>query len=425
MMPRTIKLILICLLMTAATGCSSIYGGTTSSSGDQSLSEGAPIDVIFEANVNSAVYNTVTYTNREASSLEIYNLAFVNNGCGAFSVFNITDASDNVLYKNGDAISVSVPTNQTVYIHIEFSPTPCETTSYTTNFIIFANRDGANVSTTVNLLATVTDNTPDTISCEEDVREYYDEYDNPTSRTLPPLPAGESYYLKVLKMNAYIQTTGGFLGFATQVGTQINLENIPEENWYQPVYIPLTTDTAGAATFYAFDECLGFRLPSPVTDTFFLGADVTVTMNDNYTGTIDRTNTPGYLSIPSVLFKLHSYINNSNSLLQSTDGFFDIEAELSLNSSESEENEYLQNLVDITDDDGEKFLNIENNRLVGKNIRHGTVTLVGIGQFVEKDDIKISNEGYQGLIESESYLFLQIEGLITQEKPPAESSTEP
>lgn len=407
------KYYIITLLCLITVNCSTIYGSSTNSEGNQSISE-SPTVITFESEVGSTLYKSVTFTNSSEENYEINNLAFVDNDCGAFSIYNITDESENTLYSAGDAISVSVTTGSSVSINIRFSPTSCEITEYTTTFVVYYDTDTTSEAISISLEATVTDNTPDALNCEDSNISYYDEFDNPTERTLPVLSDGEIYYLKVKKMSAYMQTTGGFTSFATQVGTHINLDTIDEADQFQPVYLSLTTNDAGDLTVAPVDACVGFDLPSPPTDPFFLGAAVSVTTATEFTGTINRDDDPGLIELPDIVFNLSSFINDSNSLLQDSDGFFEINIKTLLTSGETEENEYLDNLADLEDDDGEPFFNISNSKLVGKNIRHGTVTLVGVAQFQNDDDAKMSNEGIQAILENEAYLFLQIEGLITQ-----------
>ncbi|MBU0504420.1 hypothetical protein KJ708_00365 [bacterium] len=266
------------------------------------------------------------------------------------------------------------------------------------------------------MFTTVTDNAPDAVVCDEVSRSYYDEYDNPTERSLPVLADGKSYYLRIDKLSAYIQTTGAFAAYATQVSTHLYLDVIPEADRYQPVYLPFTTDESGNVTVAEIDACSGFGMPTPITDTFFLAAPVAVNTAEAFIGSIDRAETPGRFSVPNIVLRMSSYINNSNSLLQSTEGYFDVNINVaSLTSGETASNDFLLDVPADTDDDGEPLLNIVDDKLVGKDIRHGTVTLVGIGEFIQDDNTKLSNEAVSAIIDNESYLFIQIEGVVTQE----------
>lgn len=393
--------------------CSSVFGGSTSSEGDQSLSD-APVELLFEADVDTTSFRSITFTNRTDEDYSIYNLALINNVCGSFSVFDIQTPSGQLLYKGEQSVDVIVKPTETVHINIQFSPTACQTTEYISSLIIYYNQADEGRYSPISLVASVNDNTPDTLLCEETDLNFYDEFDNPTERKLPALPEGEKYYLKVVKMNAYMQTTGGFLSFSTQVGTHINLDAFDEDELFQPVYIPLTTDEDGNINIPTFNECLKFELPTPSSDTFFIGASVAVTTTQDYQGTIDRSETLGRITIPNIQFRLSSFINNSDSLLQDPNGQFELDTVLTLTTGSTEENSFLADLIDLTDDDGATFLNIIDDKLEGKDLRHGTLTLVGIGTFIETDTIKVSNEGFQATIENESYLFLQIEGLVTQ-----------
>jgi len=394
--------------------CSSIYGGSTNSEGNQSLS-GTPTEITFESDVGVTSYRSIEFNNRSEDHFEITNLAFVNNGCGAFSVHSITDESGNLLYIAGDLISVSVNSGKTVDIIIRFSPTACETTDYTTTFVIYYEQEEDLNTETVSLVAIVSDSAPDAAVCDEAEVSYYDEFDNPTERKLPALPDGKKYYINVTKMSAYLQTTGGFSSFSTEVGTHINIDTVPEDELFQPAFMPFTTDDDGNLLTDIVDLCVDFSIPTEPTDPYFLGARVHITTESQFSGTIDRTEeNAGTIEIPGFTIKLSSFVNNSSSLLQNSDGFFEVNVEIELVTTETEENSFLDELVDVTDDDGEKYLNISNSKLIGKALRHGTVTFVGIGLFLDDDDVKMDDVGVSALINNEAYLFLQLEGLITQ-----------
>lgn len=412
-MQRLKSYIVIAIFLILA-NCSSIYGGTNNSEGDQSISN-SPTQINFETTVNTTIYKTVTFSNRSENHYEITNLAFVDNGCGAFSVYNVTDSSGNVLYKAGDSVAITVTAGNSVNINIQFSPTTCEVTSYTTTFVIYYEVGELIQAISISLVASVDDNTPDAVSCFNDGVSYYDEFDNPTERTLPVLSDGKKYYIKVNQMNAYLQTTGGFSSFSTAVGTHFNVEDVPEDEKFTTAYLGFTTDNAGDVVIDEIDECVGFSLPTSPTDPYFLGARVTITTTSKSTGTIDRGEDAGKLVIPGFTIKLFSFVNNSNSLLQSSNGNFEANVEIDLTTEETDANEFLQELSDFEDDNGEPFLNItSDDTLEGKRIRHGTVTLVGIGQFLNDDDVQMDDVGVSALIENESYLFIQIIGLVTQ-----------
>lgn len=203
------------------------------------------------------------------------------------------------------------------------------------------------------------------------------------------------------------------------MGTAINLDLIPQENQFQPIFIPLTpidTDSIGTFEIDAITSCSNFILPSPVTDQFFIGATSTLTTADAFTGTIDRR--PGYegnINVSDLVINLKSFINNSNSLLQDPQGRFEINVNVNLTTGRTGSYSYLNELVDLMDDEGEPFLNIQNNQLVGTPLRHGTLTFVGVGEFIDDDAAKLSGEGRQGILENEAYLFIQMEALVTQE----------
>ncbi len=408
--------LLILEILFATTACSNFYGADDGSEGSQNISD-TPTEILFEASVGDTIYKSATFTNRSGADYTLTNLALVDNVCGAFSVYNITDSAGTVIFDGNTSLELTIAASDTISINILFAPESCEITAYTTTLVIYYSEAGATQTETVSLAASVEDavvGDDEPVTCEESDIVYYDAYDNPTVRTLPALDTGAYYYLRVDKLSGYLQTLEGFSTYAQRVGTAINLDDIDPANWYEPVYIPLTTDADGGVLISSFDSCLNLRLPAPDTDSFFIGADTIVSLEQDYAGTIDRTDNPGSLNIPDVTFTLHAFINDSHSNLQNDDGYFHIKVALDLTTDTTEENPYLSDAASLTDDDGNPYLNVVGDTLVGTTIRHGTVTLVGVGVFLDDDETKISGVGRSAIIDSESYLFLQIEGVITQ-----------
>jgi len=395
--------------------CSSLYGPSVNSEGGQSISA-SPTEMQISGDLNTTSYRTITFTNNsEEENYEIYNMAFADNDCGAYSVYNILDEAGNMLYQTGDAVSISVVPGASINVNLQFSPTSCSVTEYTTIFIIYYLTLEESLSNTVSLVTTVNDNAPDALLCDSNERVYYDEYDNPTERTLPALPEGEYYYLKVTQLNAYLKNTGAFASYSFDISTHIDLDIIPEDEWYSPVYLILKIDEDGTVTLLSFDECTRFDVPTAITDTFFLGADLILGAPNEAYGTIDRVETPGRLEINNLLFSISSYINNSNSLIQDSDGLFNAFLNLEILTTGEVSHPYIEEIPDVSDDFGVPMFNIIDDRLIGKDIRHGTITLVGIATFAGEDDTKMSNEAYQALVDNEAYYFLHLEGEITQE----------
>lgn len=416
-MNKTLFYIFSFFFLSSFAACSSI-NSDTGSAGNQDIIA-APTEIAFEANVDTTTYRAITFTNNSADFYTINNMALAENGCNAFSIFNITDKSNNIVYSAGQAIDVTIASGASVDINIRFSPTPCDTTSYTTTLLIYYTQNDQLTQSSVFLTANVVDLTPDDAVCSNDDLEYYDEFDNPTERTLPVLPDGDKYYVQVLKATAYIQLTSPFSENSTIVGTEIDLEYIDEDDRYQPAYIPVTPHEDGSLTIGTIDSCVGFNLPSAITHPFMIGAGMSVTTAQDFTGSIDREENLGRFGISDIEWTFYSFINNSLSLMQSPDGFFKTNAVFDLTSGETEYNPYLETLAQSTDDNGvpyTDYLNIQNGRLVGQDIRHGMMTVVGIGSFVETADALMSDESRQAIFENEAYMFLQLECMVTQRK---------
>lgn len=425
---KTRKQYLLIFLLTLMIGCGSLAGeSTTNSVGTQSISAD-PTILSFEAETNKTVYQSLSFKNRSTENNEITSLAFVGNDCGAFSVYSIQDESDNVLYKSGQTLSVSVVPNATIYIQIQFSPTICETTEYTVSFIIYYSTDSTTKSEAVTLQASVVGNVAETLDCpEKEALEFYDEIGDPTpSRTLPALEDGHSYYMKVNKLSGYLKTTGGFSGYSMGLSTNLDPNDlVSEAHAYQPVFMPFQTDASANIVIPAWDECQGFSMPSVKTDPFMVGTDINVSSIGDLSGTILRTDTNGDdvddVGQMDLDFKMYlkAFINNSESLLQDDTGYFALASTCPLTTGYTESNIYLQEIADLVDYEGETIVPVyedgDDSFLYGKNLRHGTLTLVGICIF-PPEDAMLSGEAYQALIESESYLFLQVQGQIVTVK---------
>lgn len=421
MKTKNLTYILLSFIFISFVNCSTFYGEPENSTGTQSISS-SPIEMDFSSSVDSTSYQSLTFTNRSEDNYQIYNIAFIDNDCGAFSIFNIQDSSNNTVYKSGDSLSVTVAASDSASVNIQFSPTTCEETDYTTTLIIYYTDGTNNYSQTAYLNASVEDNTI-TYACDQSgPTEFYDDIGDETpSRTLPTLDDGKSYYLKISQMRAYIQPTGGFASLAQMVGTDLNLDLIPEENQFQAVYLPFTSDDEGNLYLNQVDECNNFFIPSPVTDTYFLGANIMLTTPNQSIGRIEREDPDNIGSISFEGFKIYlfSNINNSSSLIQDSDGYFGATIEMDLKTTESDPNTLLADIASVTDDDGEPFLNInadgDNSTLYGSNLRHGTVTFVGIGIFTDENSL-MSSEATAGLIDSEAYLFVQINASVVYAK---------
>jgi hypothetical protein len=419
-----LTLLLICLLQASA--CSTFYGGSTNSEGEQSISA-SPTEVYFEGEEGTVTQYTISFKNRSNTSYLLDNIAFVDNDCGAFSIYNIEDNDGNELYEAGDNLNLTIAADTTIYIQIEFSPISCEQTEFIATLILYYTEDGVDKSETINLSATVVPGlVEETVECDiDDSIEYYDEVGDPTPpRDLPALASGKYYYIKVNKMSAYLQTTEGYTSYAKMVGTQIDLDNIPEEKYFEPIFIPFTSDDDANVVLNSWDECLDFRLPTDPTDPFFSGADLYLISNSTIEGTVLREDTTddnvddlGQLDVPNFSFYLKGFINNIESLIQDSTGYFGISASGQLTTGYTESNTFLQNLTELTDDDGETFLNIsedgDDSKMFGKNIRHGTLTLVGILEFSDEDAL-MQSLAFEALIDTEAYLFVQLEAQIVE-----------
>lgn len=385
----------------------------------------APVEMSFSGAVNSTGYRSLSFTNQESHDITINNLAFANNDCGAFSVFNVVDENNNILFDSEKSIEAVVAAGHSVTINLRFSPTPCELKNYSSIFIIYYDSAGEIASRSVILNAKIEDNTATTpvADCSSSAEIIYnDELGDPTpSRKLPALPEGENYYLKIERMRAFIQPTGGFASLATKVGSDINVEQVDEDKRFTSVFLPMTSDGQGHVNILQINECSNFSLPAPVSDPYFIGASVALTTPGPKDGTIEISDTAhlGELNVNDLEIELFSFINNSSSLLQSAQGTFRVSIVVDLTTGTTAPNALLQDISDEVDDEGLPLFNLvgsgANMSLRGKHLRHGTLTLVGVGLFTGTN-AEMSDEAKKGIVENEAYIFVELAGRIVTRK---------
>lgn len=406
-------------LIALLTACGSIQPDEPTNA-NLSVTE-APIEISFTGSIGTTGYRSLTFTNQEGHDITINNLAFANNDCGAFSVFNVTDENNSILFDNETAIETIVPMDHTVKINLRFSPTPCELKNYSSIFIIYYDNNGQVASRSVILNATVADGfTPPTtaVCAEPEDIVYNDQIGDPTpSRKLPALPDGETYYLKIERMRAFIRPTGGFASLATKVGSDINVEQVDEDKRFTSVFLPMQSDGQGHVNISQIDGCGSFSLPSPVSDPYFIGAAVALTTPGPKDGTIEISDAArlGELNVNDLEIELFSQINNSSSLLQSANGIFRVNIVVDLTTGTTPANALLQDISDEVDDEGLPLFNLvgsgANMALRGKYLRHGTLTMVGVGIFTGTN-AEMSETARKGIVENEAYLFVELAGRI-------------
>lgn len=379
----------------------------------------APPEIAFTGTVNTTAYRSLNFSNRTGTDMTINNLALVGNDCGAFSVFNIVDENNTILFDGEEMIDVSVPPGKNVILNLRFSPTPCEHTAYSSIFLIYYDSFGQTESQLVILNATVVDNTVEAPECALTTDIIYnDQIGDPTpSRKLPALPDGETYFLKIERMRAYIQPTGGFASLATKVGSDINVELVDENKRFSAAFLPMLSDGLGQLEILQIDACSGFSLPSPVTDPYFIGTSVTLTTPEPKGGTVEISDPArlGEINVNGLEIELAANINNSSSLLQSPDGNFRVTIRVDLTTGTTPANALLQDIADEMDDEGLPLFNLtgaaDNMAMRGKNLRHGTLSLVGVGLFTGTN-AEMSEEARKGIVENEAYIFVEIAGRI-------------
>lgn len=409
--------ILSCALILVACACSSIQPDEPQNA-DLSITQ-APTQLTFTGTVGNSSYQSLDFTNRESHDVTLNNLAFANNDCGAFSIFNIVDQNNNVVFDGENQVDIAVPAGRSVSVRLRFSPSTCELTAYSSILLLYFDNNGRQQSQSVILNATVEDNTVDVPECAPETGiTYNDQIGDPTpSRKLPALPEGQSYYLKIERMRAFIQPTGGFASLATKVGSDINVADVEPDKRFTAVFLPMTSDGQGNISILEIDTCAGFSLPSPVSDPYFIGTPVTLSTPGDKTGTLNITDPAlaGEINVNDLQIELNASINNSSSLLQSAEGNFRVTIEVDLTTGTTPANALLQDISDELDDEGLPLFNLtgagSNMAMRGKHLRHGTLSLVGVGLFTDIN-ADMSDEARKGIVENEAYIFVEITGRI-------------
>ncbi len=412
------------LFLTLQNGCSRLQDDEFSSD-NLDLAESS-LTLEFSAEVNTTTYQSITFSNNSATEYyELFNIAKANDVCAAFSLYNITDTENNVLYDAKQtttsiasdqtySLAVAVAPGDSINVNMEFSPIACEQKEYSPTLVLYYTTSTTTESQSIIMHATVLDNsttsncgTPFQATSLDDIMG-----DEP-SRLLPELPEGQYYAVVPYAFRGYIQPTEGFASLAAEIYAYFDNPAVSEPG-YLPPYLPLEFVEDGLLKFSQIDACRGLEFPTSITDSYFLSALQTITTSQDYDFVIETQDEDalGEATVSEITLALDSNINNSSSILQSEDGNFAIQFETTLTTGYTETNNYLQNSIGkIFDDEGNDILRIEDNgddsRMYGSPLRHGEMILVGVASFVPTDYI-MSDEATSGLIDTPAYLFIQI-----------------
>lgn len=406
------------------TACSRLQDDEFASD-NPTLSENS-LTLEFSAEVNTTTYQSITFSNNsESEYYELFNIAKAGDDCAAFSLYNITDADNNVLYdakqstttiasEQTYSLAIALAPGETINVNMEFSPPACEQKEYSPTLVLYYTTSTSTESQSIIMHATVLDNsvasscgTPYQATSLDDIMG-----DEP-SRLMPALPEGQYYAIVPYAFRGYIQPTEGFASLAAEIYAYFDNPAVPDPG-YAPPYLPLEYVEDGLLNFLQIDSCRGLEFPTSIVDSYFLGAIQTISTSQDYDFVVETQDSEnlGAIHVDNITLALDSNINNSSSILQSEDGNFAIQFETSLTTGYTETNNYLQNSIGkIFDDEGNDILRIEDNgddsRMYGSPLRHGEMILVGVGSFVPTGYV-MSDEATSGLIDTPAYLFIQI-----------------
>lgn len=416
--PYTLLILSLCL-----SSCSR-FSDDEFDSTNPSLSESS-LTLDFIAEANTTTYQTLVFTNRSNENYELFNIAKADDDCSAFSLLNITNTQDEILFESSSttdpitadqnyAISILVAPRESIHINIQFSPPPCEVTEYQPTLLIYFNTSAGTQTESVLLNAVVSDNSQSNNCGEMHQIGSLDELiGEEPSRLLPELEPGQYYAMVPYKIFGYLQPTEGFSSMTADVYAYFDNPNVVEPGYFAP-YIPVLYENEGELSVPVIGNCRGFQFPTSITDQFFIGARQTLTTNQDFPFLVETQDTEnlGAILLPGFEPIISATVTSGNSIVVDENGQFTVKFHFDLTTGRTGTNEYLQNAIGkIFNQDGEDALNIVDNGaesyMEGSNLRHGEFTLVGIGEVMPEDYI-LSDEAVSGLVNTPTYFFLQM-----------------
>lgn len=412
------------LLLTSA--CGTLFGsGSAGEAAGVASDLVAGVDTVsFDVSASSTVYHAVTFTNFTANSLTVTTLAFYNNVCNDFSIYNVTDTAtgDTLVTSGGDPV-FDLAAGQQANINVRYHQTagcPYTASGYETTLYIYYTQNGEENIVSATLEPTGTSSSG-AFACD-DITDNSDLY----TETELAAPADGTYYLRIDRMRGYMfvsTLTIDLSPSALRLGTDVN--GLDPADFIKPF---IQVDIAGEAiTVHQIIDRDVFCLPSSEDNEIFGGAYTLLTTDADYIGSVTST---GSVLVPDVgATILAEHIPDGLSPdVSNSDGTFQISLTTDLSTGKIPSGtpdsiaitDGLRKTFSQVDDNDDQLLPVHKGSgdtyyLQGTSLSAGTLSLVGVGKFVNTNNTFISDENDSTknfLIDNEAYIFILLDATV-------------
>lgn len=399
---------MVLFLFLSFANCSTFFGDSTNSTGDSFIDvDSQQID--FSSAVGYTTYQSIKFTNNAESAVTIINVVFRDNNCGDFALYSITRPSGTEVVGQGEAISATVTSGSYVNINVSYSRSSCIYPDYETTMYVYYTDGTTTSQATAILIPHEGEAPPEVVSCDT-----YERAIGFTDLTTSGQPDAGTYYLRIDRMRAYIFPRG-VSAQDSLLGTDVD---IPEGSFQNPHLQITIDDSEGNFTFYEIPQC-EFILPSAEDNKLMFGADSILTTSETYTGVFDEN---GDVTLNDIAILMRADGIDESSLIPDENGTFQVTISVSLTTQETEEDEFLGQVFNVTEEESPlNLLDTDGNgqyNLFGEPLTDGTVTLVGTGLLTNEDDTFMGSEAAEvGIFGNETeptLLYVQIEATLTQ-----------
>lgn len=391
------------LLVFFTSQCDLVGGDSTNSVGPADLNRDA-IEEVFESEGGAIVSKSIAIDNDSGSQgFEVYSVDFLDNKCGDFSYRLNTKASPPQAVSQ---MPFRVAPGTSLELVVTYTPSYCEYTDYQT-ILRVTFQEGTSQSQKNYILLPKVNGLVAPVVCDSNPRDFTYTQMSFSDGLVPP--AGEKIFLKVDQMAASMNITLA-PDFNQNVGTEITVGSRP----YEPTFFEVDigqegTESENTFLFKQIDRCTDFVLPSPLEESvaLFLGQDIIMTSPQDYQGRFDSV---GNFEIENFRIKVRveglleaQLRRGTESPLPDSEGTFQVSMLIpKLTTKRTNTNNGLINVASL--EDGSDPLPIQRDRsgnlyLSGASLNSdGTMTLVGLGTFLNDDESFVGSETVQNLL---------------------------
>lgn len=378
--------------------------------------------VAFDVSASTTVYHAVTFSNTTESTLTVTELAFDNNVCNDFSIYNVTDVSTgNILVATGGTPNFQLAATRQANVNVRYSQTAgClyTGTGYQTTLTVYYTQEGTSSTASVTLEPTGSNGGGTIFACDDIID--FSEEEEYAETGLSGQPADGTYYLRIDGMRGYMYvpaSAGLVTGSLAILGTDVN--GLDPEDFIKP-FVQVDV-TGGLPLLHQITDTTDFCLPSPDDNQFFGGAFTLLTTDADYSGTASSS---GKIKVSDVGVTISAeHIPNGLSVVVGdSNGSFQLSLVSDLSTGKvptgvPSTDPIMAGLMAAygeQDDDGEPLLPIVKNGdtyyLQGTALSDGTLSLVGVGAFISDADFIGSEQAHDFLFNTETpaYIFIQL-----------------